>query len=123
MDSTGATGARFRSELVIGNIDQSQPMMLYQETWLGNLLQIPARTEIRAADALEFLNSVGIPAGPGSSLSLICGPVPFTCQTEGYYALSRVYTNSPGGGSYGVMLEAPTDIDGADEEGTVYGLQ
>ena len=37
--------------------------------------------------------------------------------------LARVYTTDSSGGTYGVMLEAPTDIDAAEEEASVYGLR
>ncbi|HQQ78718.1 MAG TPA: hypothetical protein PLB01_15295 [Thermoanaerobaculia bacterium] len=123
LDVTGATGARFRSELTIGNTgSQAGP---WRVTFTGGgvsvatSLTVPARTEIRAADALDFLRSLGLaipPAPVTGSLTFDSG------DTAGLYALTRTYSRDTSG-SYGVFLDAPTDLDAAEDAGFIYGLR
>jgi hypothetical protein len=42
--------------------------------------------------------------------------------TDALYALSRTYTTDAAG-SYGVFLDAPSDLDAAEEAGAIYGLR
>jgi hypothetical protein len=123
LDVTGSAGARFRSELTIGNSGVANGS--WRVTFTGGgvtssaTLALPAKTEVRAADALAFLRGqgMGIPAAP------VTGSVTFDGDDAGsLYALTRTYTQDASG-SYGVFLDAPTDLDAAEDSGFVYGLR
>ena len=123
LDVTGATGARFRSELTIANTGSQAGTWRVTFTGggvsLSTSLAVPARTEVRAADALDFLRGLGLaipPAPVTGSLTFDSG------DTAGLYALTRTYSRDASG-SYGVFLDAPSDLDAAEDTGFVYGLR
>jgi hypothetical protein len=123
LDVTGATGARFRSELTIGNAGTAagawRVTFTGGGTSLSGSLAVPAGTEVRAADALAFLRGLGlaIPAAP------VTGSLTFDNGDESaLYALTRTYTTDASG-SYGVFLDGPSDLDAAEDSGSVYGLR
>jgi hypothetical protein len=140
LDVTGGTGVRFRTELTIGN---RGPDAVASVTFLpapgfgpssaaGTVsVPIPSGTEIRAADALEFLRGLGLeipsatPASPvAGSLTLSAGaggaPSP---ATSGLYAFARSFAPGTAGGSYGVFLDGTSDLDAAEDVAYVYGLR
>lgn len=124
VDTVGATGQRFRTEITIGNLGPYDSVGLYP-TGGYTTVHIPLRTELRAPDAVSWLRSMGldIPASAavtGLTIPLLGG---YGDVPSGRYILARVYTTDSSGGTYGVMLEAPTDIDAAEEEASVYGLR
>lgn len=142
LDVPGTGGASFRTELLIGNSSASfyGPSSVrltftaapgYGAPAGGSAtVTIPAGTEIRAADALAYLRGLGIPipaAAPNApiagSLTLSIDGPGFTPLPDGIYGAARSYTNGPSGGTYGVFLEATSDIDAAEESAWVYGLR
>ncbi len=140
LDVVGGTGARFRTEVTIGNRLPSPYSQDVAITFMpapgfvgpgtppkAITKTIPAGTEMRVSDAVEFLRSAGVPIPPSSSgpiagtLSLLryLGPSP---DNESLYAVARTYT-SDASGTYGVAYDAPSDLDAAEEEASVYGLR
>ena len=80
---------------------------------------MPGRTEIRAADALEFLRGMGLAIPPAP----VTGSLTFDSGDQaGLYALTRTYSQDAAG-SYGVFLDAPSDLDAAEDSAFVYGLR
>ncbi|HVO50855.1 MAG TPA: hypothetical protein VMV60_07670, partial [Thermoanaerobaculia bacterium] len=123
LDVTGGTGARFRSELTVGNAGTASGTWRVTFTGSGTSvsgsLTVPAGEEVRAADALAFLRGLGlaIPAAP------VTGSLTFDGGDEsGLYALTRTYTTDASG-SYGVFLDGPSDVDAAEDFGAIYGLR
>jgi hypothetical protein len=123
LDVTGGTGARFRSELTVGNTGVSAGT--WRVTFNGSgtnvsgSLTIPAGEEVRAPDALAFLRGLGLAIPPAP----VTGSVTFDGGDEsGLYALTRTYTTDASG-SYGVFLDGPSDLDAAEDLGAVYGLR
>ena len=123
LDVTGATGARFRSELTIGNAGSEDGTWRVTFTGSGTTvsssLSVPARTEVHASDALAFLRGLGLAIPPAP----VTGSLTFDNGDESaLYALSRTYSQDANG-SYGVFLDAPTDLDAAEDFAAVYGLR
>jgi hypothetical protein len=126
VDTVGATGQQFRTEITIGNLGPSTSVRLSPSPPGGasTILNLPTGTELRAADALSWLRSHGLDIPAGATVTALSAPL-----FDGFgpnanvYMLARVYTTDSSGGTYGVMLEAPTDIDAAEEEASVYGLR
>ncbi len=123
LDVTGATGARFRSELTIGNTGSEDGTWRVTFTGSGttvsSTLPVPARTEVHASDALAFLRGLGLAIPPAP----VTGSLTFDNADESaLYALSRTYSQDANG-SYGVFLDAPTDLDAAEDFCAVYGLR
>jgi hypothetical protein len=79
-------------------------------------------TELRVADAFSWLRSRGLDIPAGAAVTSLRASLSFGLLAN-LYMLARVYTTDPSGGTYGVMLDAPTDIDAAEEEASVYGLR
>jgi hypothetical protein len=127
VDTIGATGRQFRTELTIGSPGSyGSVWVVVSPTLAPTTLNVPAHGELRAPDAVAWLRSNGleIPAGAAvTSLTIRLFDGFFVIPAQSYYMLARVYTTDPSGGTYGVMLEAPTDIDAAEEEASVYGLR
>jgi hypothetical protein len=135
LDLVGAAGARFRSDLTLGNRSDTALNALVSFTSAPDVagsgsgsatVALAPHTEIRAADALQFLRDRGIAIGPApaaGSLTVSADPanLPNTA-TDALYALSRTYTTDATG-SYGVFLDAPSDLDAAEEAGAIYGLR
>lgn len=124
--ATGATGRDFRTEITIGNVGVfGSPITLsISGSDVTSSLTLAVGTELRAPDAGAWLETMGLHAGtPVTSLG-VSVPVPsHGLSPAGTYVLARVYAADPSGGTYGVTLDAPTDIDAAEEEATVYGLR
>jgi hypothetical protein len=139
LDVVGAGGARFVSELVVGSRAASVPTVPITYTpspgftGAGGTLTpktvsvtIPAGREIRAVDALTFLRSLGMaipaatPEAPvAGSVTLGNGPR----NVDDFYLIARTYTASTSGGTFGLFYGAPSDLDAAEEQATVYGLR
>jgi hypothetical protein len=124
LDVTGGTGARFRSELTIGNAGAAAGTWRLTFTGGGTSvsasLSVPAGEEVRAADALAFLRGLGLAIPPAP----VTGSLTFDNGDESsLYALTRTYTTDASGGSYGVFLDGPSDLDAAEDFGAVYGLR
>ena len=82
-------------------------------------MTVPGRTEIRADDALAFLRGMGLAIPPAP----VTGSLTFDSGDQaGLYALTRTYSQDAAG-SYGVFLDAPTDLDAAEDSAFVYGLR
>jgi hypothetical protein len=121
VDTVGATGQQFQTEITIGNLGPSSSFELSRSPSTGyTTLDLPIGSELRAADALSWLRSRGMDIPPEVAITSLTASL---FQGLNVYMLARVYTTDPSGGTYGVMLEAPTDIDGAEEEASVYGLR
>src|SRR5262249_109533 len=134
LDVTGATGARFHSELTLGNrgpSDDAWRVTFTPAPPTSPALQAnvpipaptappaPAGTEVRATDALAYLRSLGLGIPPPP----VTGSLTFDAgDASSLYAFSRTYT-SDANGSYGVILDAPGDLEAAEEEGAIYGLR
>ncbi len=126
VDTVGATGQRFRTELTIGSPGtyDSVPLSLSLQR-APTTLSIPIRGELRVPDAFPWLRSQGLNLPAGAAVTGLTIPLFYgfgAIPAQSYYMLARVYTTDPSGGTYGVMLDAPTDIDAAEEEASVYGL-
>jgi hypothetical protein len=142
LDVVGGAGARFRTELTIGNRGASAALLHVTFTpapgfgapqVAGGAITttLAAGTELRAADALDFLRSAGLAIPPATSSSPIAGSLSVTADagaiagagTDSVYAIARTYTSDAGGGTYGLFYDAPSDLEAAEEEGYVYGLR
>jgi len=140
LDVTGGTGVRFRTELTLGNHgpDAVVSVTFHPAPGFGPPsaagtvpVSIPSGTEIRAADALTFLRSLGLAIPPATPASPIAGSLTFSAgaagapdpATSGLYAYARSFAPGVSGGSYGVFLEGTSDLDAAEEEAHVYGLR
>ncbi|MEO8056171.1 MAG: hypothetical protein ABI768_13515, partial [Acidobacteriota bacterium] len=135
LDVPGASGARFRSDLTLGNLSDAALDAVVSFTAAPDFagsgsgsatVALAPHTEIRAADALQFLRDRGVAIGPSpvaGSLTVSVDParVP-NAATDALYALSRAYATDAAG-SYGVFLDAPSDLDAAEEAGAIYGLR
>lgn len=128
VDTVGASGQRFRTEITIGNIRvfRSSMTLSLPAPGASTNLNLQLGTELRAPDALTWLHSQGLEVPAGTAVTSLTAGVfspDVGVSPEGVYMLARVYTSDPSGGTYGVMLEAQTDIDAAEEEASVYGLR
>ena len=142
LDLVGSTGARFRSELVIGRADDpaSHAPAAMKVTFVpapgfaagGGTAVVPnPDREIRASDAIEFLRSLGLPIPAASASSPVAGSLSITwvdasgnrLAIDRDYALARTYTKDAAGGSYGLFYDAPSDLEAAEEKASVYGLR
>ena len=142
LDVVGSTGARFRSELIVGRTPKSRPggTATMSVTYVpapgfgqgGGTAVLPAAgREIRASDALAFLRGLGIQVPEASAGAPVAGSLSIfwidengrRLPVDGDYALARTYTTGPGGGTYGLFNDAPSDLEAAEERATVYGLR
>jgi hypothetical protein len=143
LDVVGVTGARFRTEFTIGNrfadpLDVGitftpAPGFGGPGTPLGTIRRtIPVGAEMRISNAIDFLRSAGLPIPP-SDLGPIAGTLSLTAtpqwvnpfpdpHNDSLYAMARTYT-SDANGTYGMAYDAPSDLDAAEEEASVYGLR
>ncbi len=135
LDVAGSAGAHFRSDLTIGNRSSVALSAIVLFTGAPDFpasgsgsttVSIAPHSELQATDALQFLRDrgVGVGAAPAAgTLSVYTdvgqGPAD---GTQSLYALSRTYTTDASG-SYGVFLDAPSDLDAAEGAGFVYGLR
>lgn len=137
LDVVGATGARFRSELVIGNraaqaLDVTvafapAPGFTGGSAQAGSVAQtIAAGAELRLPDALDFLRTKGLVIPPATPSAPIAGSLTVSAKgvaTDSLYAIARTYTRNGSGGTFGLFYDAPSDLDAAEDEATVYGLR
>lgn len=139
LDVVGAAGARFLSELVLGSravSDTSFPITYTPSPGFagtnGSLtpktasITIPAGRELRAADALAFLRSLGMSIPAATPESPVAGSVTLgngARHVDDTYLIARTYTRSVSGGTFGLFYGAPSDLDAPEEEATVYGLR
>ncbi len=126
VDTVGATGQQFRTEITIGNLGPYDSVDLLVSRPPGlTTLHIPLRTELRAPDAVSWLRSTGLDIPASAAVTSLTIPLlgGYGDVPSGRYIFARIYTTDASGGTYGVMLEAPTDIDAAEEEASVYGLR
>ncbi len=139
LDVVGATGARFRSDLTLGNRSAFPVTVTVGfvpapdfglAAGIGSVSAVLLPfSELRAPDALQFFRDRGVAITPGASGS-VAGSVWIAADpqslpaagTDSLYAFSRTYT-AGAAGSYGTFLEAPSDLDAAEDEGAIYGLR
>ena len=135
LDVTGATGSRFRSDLTLGNRSDQAWTATFQffgaPAFPGSGtatagLTLPPHTEFRVADVVQYLRDQGARiSSPGAGALVVWGGGPLPAPdgaTDELYALSRTYTDDASG-SYGVHLDAPSDLDAAEDFAAVYGLR
>ena len=137
LDLVGATGAHFQSDLTLGNRSTSPvtvtvgfvPAPDFPLTTSGGSISVPLApsSELRAADALQFLRDNGLPiagnSGIAGSIWVAADPQALpAAATDAVYAFSRAYTESAAG-SFGTFLDAPSDLEAAEDEGAIYGLR
>lgn len=134
LDVPGAEGGGFHTELTLGNRDTTSLDVTltfsaapdFGAPAAGSaVVTIPPGSEVRAADALAYLRGLGMPipsAGPGApvagSLTMRAGS-----STDFLYGAVRSFTIGPSGGTYGVFLDAVSDLDAAEDEAALYGLR
>ncbi|HSB64855.1 MAG TPA: hypothetical protein VLJ18_11850 [Thermoanaerobaculia bacterium] len=128
VDTVGVTGQRFRTEITVGNfgVVRSAVTLSLPAPGVSTNLDLELGTELRAPDAITWLRSQGLDVPAGTAVTSLTAGVSHPdvgVSPEGVYMLARVYSTDSSGGTYGVMLEAPTDIDAAEEEASVYGLR
>ena len=138
LDLVGATGARFRSDLTLGNRSTSPVTAtvgfvpapgfgLSASSGSVSVVLSPS-SELRAPDALQFLRDRGLAIPPGPSAvagSIYVAGDPQTLPsdaTDAVYVFSRTYT-AGAAGSFGTLLDAPSDLEAAEDEGAIYGLR
>jgi hypothetical protein len=137
LDVVGNAAAHFRTELTMGNRSAS-PATLHltfspapgfgaPQVSSGTVsTTLPAGTEIHAADALDYLRSLGLTIPPATGASPIAGSLSIAADasaTDSVYAIARTYTSDVNGGTYGLFSDAPSDLEAAEDEGYVYGLR
>ena len=140
LDVVGSGGARFLSELVLGSqstADATLPLTYTPAPGFagpgGTLLPstasvtIPAGREIRAADALSYLRSLGMPIPIATPDSPVAGSLTLAGDgprhVDDVYLVARTYTRAASGGTFGLFYGAPSDLDAAEGEAVVYGLR
>ena len=139
LDLVGATGARFRSDLTLGNRSTTPvtatvgfvpaPGFGLSAGSSGSIsVVLSPSSELRAPDALQFLRDRGLAIPPGPSAvagSIYVAGDPQTLPsnaTDAVYVFSRTYTTGAAG-SFGTLLDAPSDLEAAEDEGAIYGLR
>jgi len=138
LDVAGATGARFRSDLTLGN--RSTAPVTVTVGFVGApdfappaghgsfAVTLAPSSELRAPDALQFLRDRGLAITPGASgtagsIYVAGDPQALPSDaTDAVYVFSRTYT-AGAAGSFGTFLDAPSDLDAAEDEGAIYGLR
>ena len=139
LDLVGATGARFRSDLTLGNRSTSPVTVtvgfvpapdfgLAAGTSGSVSVVLSPSSELRAPDALQFLRDRGLaitpgPSGTAGSIYVAGDPQALPSDaTDAVYAFSRT-TTVAAAGNFGTFLEAPSDLEAAEDEGAIYGLR
>lgn len=139
LDVFGSGGAHFLSELVVGSrasADTTFPITFTPSPGFaganGSLapktanVTIPAGRELRATDALAFLRSLGISIPVATAEAPVAGSVTLgngARHVDDAYLVARTYTRGAAGGTFGLFYDAPSELDAAEEESTVYGLR
>ncbi|MFI5119834.1 MAG: hypothetical protein ACHQM4_05440 [Thermoanaerobaculia bacterium] len=138
LDLVGAAGAHFRSDLTLGNRSTS-PVAVTVGFVPAPDFGLPAgsgsvsvvlspSSELRVPDALQFFRDRGLaitpgPSGTAGSIWIAADPQALpSSATDAVYAFSRAYT-AGSAGSFGTFLEAPSDLEAAEDEGAIYGLR
>lgn len=139
LDVFGAGGAHFLSELVVGTratTSDSIPITFTPAPGFAGaggtlapktaLVTPPAGRELRAADALAFLRSLGMAIPAATADAPVAGSVTLGSgggRVDDAYLVARTYTRGAAGGTFGLFYDAPSDLDAAEEEAAVYGLR
>lgn len=138
LDLTGAANAHFRSDLTLGNRSSAPVTVNVGFTHAPDFplassdgsisVTLDPLSELRAPDALQFFRDHGLPitlspSGTAGSvwIAVDSRALP-AAETDSVYAFSRTYT-AGAAGSFGTFLDAPSDIEAAEFEGTIYGLR
>lgn len=139
LDVVGAGGARFLSELVLGSRASEEttfPLTFTPAPGFAGTdgstapktatVTLPAGRELRAADALSFLRSLGMAIPVATAEAPVAGSVTLgdgSRPVDDAYLVARTYTRGAAGGSFGLFYDAPSELDAAEDEATVYGLR
>ena len=141
LDVTSGAGVRFRTELGLGNRSAGpvtallsfQPAPGFPASGPGGTAPITLApgTEIHAADALDYLRSLGLPIPVPAPQAPVAGSLTLTpvsapsgaLNADDLYANVRSYARNAAGGTYGVFLDATSDLDAGEDEAWVYGLR
>ncbi len=134
LDLVGATGARFRSDLTLGNRSTSPatvqvdfvPAPDFGLSAGGSVsVDLAPSSELRVPDALQFFRDHGLAITPGpfgTAGSVSISAENTNSSTDVVYAFSRAST-AGASGSFGTFLDATSDLEAAEDEGAVYGLR
>jgi hypothetical protein len=138
LDLMGVGGARFRSDLTLGNRSNAPVTVNVGFTHAPDFplasndgsvsVTLAPLSELRAPDALQFFRDRGLPitispSGNAGSVWIAVDPRALPAAgTDSVYAFSRTYT-AGAAGSFGTFLDAPSDLEAAESEGAVYGLR
>ncbi|MCK6681549.1 MAG: hypothetical protein L6R30_03910 [Thermoanaerobaculia bacterium] len=123
-DGDGASGRPYMTALTIGSSGESTGLALVQDGWQWSG-PVPALSELRIPDVTRLSSPDGDGPRPGRSISILRRTSPVTLphgRLADVYAMARVYAEAPSGGTFGVTLDIPSDIDAAESEGMVFGL-
>ncbi|MFN7988705.1 MAG: hypothetical protein U0529_14620 [Thermoanaerobaculia bacterium] len=139
LDVFGSGGAHFLSELVVGSraaAETTFPITFTPSPGFagagGNLapksatVTLTAGRELRAGDALAFLRSLGMSIPIATADAPVAGSVTLgngTKPVDDAYLVARTYTRGAAGGTFGLFYDAPSELDAAEDEATVYGLR
>lgn len=138
LDVVGAAGARFLSELVVGtraSTDESIPITFTPAPGFAGsggtiapksvIVTLPAGRELRAADALGFLRSLGMAIPVATADAPVAGSVTLGdgSNVDDAYLVARTYTRGASGGTFGLFYDAPSELDAAEDDAAVYGLR
>ncbi len=138
----GSGALRFRTELSLGNYGATArtarirfvpaPGFAAPSGPVPEILQpIAAGSEVRIADAVEYLRGAGVPLpepGPSTPIAGSLSVVADTRETaaaatDDLVAVARTYAGTAGLGTFGLCYPAPSDVDAAEESATVFGLR
>jgi hypothetical protein len=138
LDLMGAASAHFRSDLTLGNRSDAPvtvnvgfihapdfPLLSSDGSVSVTLAPL---SELRAPDALQFFRDRGLPitpspSGTAGSVWIAVDPRALPAsETDSVYAFSRT-TTAGDAGSFGTFLDAPSDLEAAEDEGSIYGLR
>ena len=138
LDLMGAASAHFRSDLTLGNRSDAPvtvnvgfihapdfPLLSSDGSVSVTLAPL---SELRAPDALQFFRDRGLPitpspSGTAGSVWIAVDPRALpAAETDSVYAFSRT-TTAGDAGSFGTFLDAPSDLEAAEDEGSIYGLR
>jgi len=135
LDVVGGTGARFRTELTLGNRGATAVDVTISfagapgfggAALSGSVSKrLAPGAELRAPDALEFLRDAGLALPQATPSSPVAGSLSLSASgvADDLYAIARTYTRDASGGSYGLFYDAPSDLDAPEDEASVYGLR
>ncbi len=93
--------------------------------------RVPAGGELRISDAIEMLRGAGVPLPAPSPATPVAGSLSISADTprtkgaatDDLYAAARTFAGTPGSGTFGLSYPAPSDLEAAEEEATVFGLR